>query len=76
MFAALLGTLIDSVVKAAFNYFAAAMEKRGLIQQGQASQAAAEVASAEATQANIAQAEANAPQTKDAVLQRLRSGTA
>lgn len=76
MFSALLGTLIDSVVKAAFNYFASAMEKRGLIQQGQAQQAAKETASAEATQAAIAKAEANAPQTKDAVLDALRTGNA
>lgn len=76
MFAALLGTLIDSVVKAAFNYFAATMEKRGLVQQGQVAQAAADVASAEATQAAIAKAEANAPQTKDAVLDALRTGNA
>lgn len=76
MFAGLIGTLIDSVVKAAFSYFASAMERRGLIQQGQAQQAAHEMATAEATEANMAQAISQAPVTKDAALQRLRDGTA
>lgn len=76
MFAGLLGTLVDSVVKAAFSYFASVMEKRGLIQQGQAQQAAAETATSQATQARMGQAIADAPQTKEAILNRLRDGTA
>lgn len=34
MLTALLGTLIDSIVKGLFGYLSGVMEKRGLIQQG------------------------------------------
>ena len=74
MFAGVIGSLLDSIVKAAFSYFAGVMEKRGLIQQGQAQQAAKETASAEATEAAMGQAIADAPTTKNAALDRLKAG--
>lgn len=52
------------------------MEKRGLVKQGQAQQAAAETAKAENAQASMAQAIADAPQSKDEALQRLKDGSA
>lgn len=75
-----MGTIISAIVNGAltavFGFLSSIMEKRGLVRQGQQQQAAAETATAEKTQAAIAQAVADAPQTKDAALQRLRDGTA
>ena len=76
MFTGLLGSLIDSVVKAAFGYFAGVMDKRGLIQQGQANQAAATTAATEVTQARMGQAVADSPKTPDQALARLENGNA
>lgn len=72
----IISLVLDSVLKAAFGYMTQVMEKRGLIQQGQAQQAAAETAKSEATEASMAQAQADAPQTKDAVLDRLKGSGA
>ena len=76
MFAGLLGTLIDSVVKAAFSYFAGVMDKRGLIQQGQQIQAAATTTASEATEARMGQALADSPKTPNQALARLENGNA
>ena len=76
MFTAIIGTIIDSVIKYAFGYFSDLAAKRGLIQQGQAQQAAADTAATEAAESRIAAAEANAPATKNAALDRLEKGSA
>ncbi len=75
MGAGIVSAIIDSVVKAAFAYLSSVMEKRGLIQQGQAAQAAAETANAEKSEARMNDAQANAPRTPDEALQRLKDGT-
>lgn len=74
--ASILAALGDSVIKGLFGLLSAEMAKRGLVEQGQERQAAAEVAKSEAGQAGMAQAITDAPKTKDAALARLEGGTA
>ena len=76
MISSLISGAIDGIVTAIFGWINSIMEKRGLIQQGQAQQAAATTANTATVQARIANAEAQAPQTKDAALDRLRAGDA
>lgn len=73
---AVLKALGDSVLTALSDFIQAEMHDRGLIKQGQASQAAAETAKSEHTEAAMAEAEASAPKTKDEALKRLEDGTA
>lgn len=68
--------IIDGALQAAFDFISSIMEKRSLVKQGQAQQAAAETAKAAQAQANMAQAEADAPKTPDQALDRLRNGSA
>lgn len=80
MFVGLLGSLIDSVVKAAFSYFSSVMEKRGLIQQGEAQQHSADLEatvkeSADASQIRE-QVQAMPVSAVDADLERLRRDAA
>lgn len=76
MIAFILKWLGDEALGAIMGLIQSELEKRNLIAQGQAQQAAKETASSEAVQADIAAAEANAPKTPDAALDRLRGGTA
>lgn len=68
--------LSDSFIQAIFGLIQQEMHDRGLIQQGQAQQAAKETATAEATEASMAQAIADSPKTKADALKRLEGGTA
>jgi hypothetical protein len=76
MIGTILSALFDSVLSAVVDYLKAMQERRGLIKQGQAQQAAAETAESAKTQAAMAKAEAESPKTPDAALERLRDGTA
>lgn len=61
MWADLIGDAIDAVVKYGFQFFAGQMDKRNLVAQGQATQAATETA----TSAKISASEANAEAQTD-----------
>ena len=74
MWIGLLGSVLDSVIKAGFAFFAGQMDKRNLIAQGQQIQAAATTAATEAAQAKIGQALADSPKTADQSLERLKNG--
>jgi hypothetical protein len=72
----IVSAIVDGVLKAAIGWLTAILEKRQLVKQGQTQQAAAETAKSEQTEASIAQAEADAPATNTAVLDRLKGGNA
>ncbi len=72
----IISALVDGALSAVLNFIQSIMEKRALVKQGQQQQAAAETSKAETAQAAMAQALADAPETKDAALQRLREGSA
>lgn len=72
----IISAIVNGALRAVFGWISSIMEKRGLVRQGQQQQAAAETAKAEEAQAGMAQAIADAPQTKDAALERLKEGSA
>ncbi len=72
----ILSAIVDGLLKYAFQYLTSVMERRGLIAQGMATQAAKETASSAVTEAAISQAVADSPKTKDAALERLKGGSA
>lgn len=72
----IISAIIDGALTAALNFIQSIIEKRALVRQGQAQQAAAETSASEAAEARMGQAIADAPQSKDEALARLRGGTA
>lgn len=68
--------LADDALKALAAFVQDEMTKRALVQQGQDQQAATETAKTATTEAAMAQAEADAPTTKDAAMKRLGDGSA
>lgn len=71
----LLGSLGDSVIKALFGLLTSEMDRRNLLAQGAATQAASETAVSAKVEAGMAAAEANAPRTDAGVDKRLTDGT-
>lgn len=57
MWGDIIGDAIDALVKYGFQFFAGQMDKRNLVAQGQAAQAATETATSLNTETKIAQAE-------------------
>ncbi len=49
----IISAILDSVLKAAFDYLSSVMERRGLIQQGMAVQAAKETAESEKSESRM-----------------------
>lgn len=72
----ILTAIINGVLQMAYKALSDFMEKRGLIQQGQAQQPAKETAASEASEARMNDALVNAPRTPEQALSRLRDGTA
>ena len=73
----IISAIIDGVLSAAISWLQGIAEKRQLVKTGQAQQAAAgKPAQAAKAETAMAQAEADAPKTPDAALQRLKDGTA
>ena len=75
MLTALLGTLIDSVVKGLFGYLSGIMDKRGLVKQGQQIQAASETATSLNTETKIAQAETDTDKSVAGMEAAAKDGT-
>lgn len=71
---AIVPTLADDALKALASFVTDELTKRNLVQQGEAQQAAAETAKSATTTAAMAQAEADAPTSKDAAMKRLEGG--
>lgn len=80
MIATLLGALFDSIVKGAFAFFSAQMEKRGLIQQGREQQHTADLEATVKDSTDAAKikdhVEALPDSSVDVALEQLRESTA
>lgn len=74
MFAGLLGSVLDSVIKYAFSFVSNLMDKRNLTVQGMQQQAGKETAATAQTETNVAQALSDAPHTVIETEKALDSG--
>lgn len=74
MFGTIISGIVDGIVSALCGWISGIMEKRGLIQQGQAQQAAKDTATAEATEQKMGQAAVQSPSDKEGILARLKAG--